>query len=300
MMDNKKNSPTASHLWQGFLPFAIYIAVNDLVQIILSFLTDKWIEQGFAFSEVLREYAGNVTLITHLIAAFLGYYAVVRLTGPGPKLMVKPKNHEIAGITGAPETTGAAGTTGDKEDRDVYLLQVLFAVLGAVSLALAVNIGFGILGALDTTNDSSFAGTMYNVSLAPGILVYGVFIPYVEEMLFRGIIFGRIREKMGPAAAVLLSAALFAIMHGSLTGAVYAFLMGCVFAVTYEYLRWIAVPCLCHAAANTVIFIITFFGAFGKLINVGRFAEFLVIAAVSPAVVLRGPEFMRYWKRRQN
>ena len=153
MMDNKKNSPTASHLWQGFLPFAIYIAVNDLVQIILSFLTDKWIEQGFAFSEVLREYAGNVTLITHLIAAFLGYYAVVRLTGPGPKLMVKPKNHEIAGITGAPETTGAAGTTGDKEDRDVYLLQVLFAVLGAVSLALAVNIGFGILGALDTTND---------------------------------------------------------------------------------------------------------------------------------------------------
>ena len=85
MMDNKKNSPTASHLWQGFLPFAIYIAVNDLVQIILSFLTDKWIEQGFAFSEVLREYAGNVTLITHLIAAFLGYYAVVRLTGPGPK-----------------------------------------------------------------------------------------------------------------------------------------------------------------------------------------------------------------------
>ncbi len=155
MMDNKKNSPTASHLWQGFLPFAIYIAVNDLVQIILSFLTDKWIEQGFAFSEVLREYAGNVTLITHLIAAFLGYYAVVRLTGPGPKLMVKPKNHEIAGITGAPETTGAAGTTGDKEDRDVYLLQVLFAVLGAVSLALAVNIGFGILGALDTTNASS-------------------------------------------------------------------------------------------------------------------------------------------------
>ncbi len=141
---------------------------------------------------------------------------------------------------------------------------------------------------------------MYNVSLAPGILVYGVFIPYVEEMLFRGIIFGRIREKMGPAAAVLLSAALFAIMHGSLTGAVYAFLMGCVFAVTYEYLRWIAVPCLCHAAANIVIFIITFFGAFGKLINVGRFAEFLVIAAVSPAVVLRGPEFMRYWKRRQN
>ena len=280
MMDNKKNSPTASHLWQGFLPFAIYIAVNDLVQIILSFLTDKWIEQGFAFSEVLREYAGNVTLITHLIAAFLGYYAVVRLTGPGPKLMVKPKNHEIAGITGAPETTGAAGTTGDKEDRDVYLLQVLFAVLGAVSLALAVNIGFGILGALDTTN--------------------GVFIPYVEEMLFRGIIFGRIREKMGPAAAVLLSAALFAIMHGSLTGAVYAFLMGCVFAVTYEYLRWIAVPCLCHAAANIVIFIITFFGAFGKLINVGSFAEFLVIAAVSHAVVLRGPEFMRYWKRRQN
>ena len=73
-----------------------------------------------------------------------------------------------------------------------------------------------------------------------------------------------------------------------------------VFAVTYEYLRWIAVPCLCHAAANIVIFIITFFGAFGKLINVGRFAEFLVIAAVSPAVVLRGPEFMRYWKRRQN
>ena len=141
---------------------------------------------------------------------------------------------------------------------------------------------------------------MYNVSLAPGILVYGVFIPYVEEMLFRGIIFGRIREKMGPAAAVLLSAALFATMHGSLTGAVYAFLMGCVFAVTYEYLRWIAVPCLCHAAANIVIFIITFFGAFGKLINVGRFAEFLVIAAVSHAVVLRGPEFMRYWKRRQS
>ena len=270
-------------LWRGFLPFAVYIAVNDLVQIILSFIVDHWTEQGFALSEVLREYSGNVTLIIQLIAAFLGYYAVVRLTGPGPRLMVKPK-------------ISADGK--EAQSFEVYLFQTVFAVMGAVSLALAVNVFFGLIGALEKTGGSSFSGTMYNVSLAAGILVYGIFIPYVEEMLFRGIIFGRVREKIGRAAAVLLSAALFAVMHGSLSGAVYAFIMGCVFSLAYEFLRWIAVPYLCHAAANIVIFIITFFGAFGKLVSMGRFTEFLAIAAASLVFVLKGPEFIRNRKRR--
>lgn len=65
------------------------------------------------------------------------------------------------------------------------------------------------------------------------ILAEAVLVPVCEEIFFRGLIFSRLKKAMPVVWALVISAALFGIVHG--TNPVwfgYAFALGCVFAFT--------------------------------------------------------------------
>ena len=84
-----------------------------------------------------------------------------------------------------------------------------------------------------------------------------------EELLFRGIIQGRLRESFGPAAGVVIAAALFAAVHvAAVTGGLSARLVSVailfppslVFGAAYELTDNLAVPALIHGAYNATLF----------------------------------------------
>ncbi len=58
--------------------------------------------------------------------------------------------------------------------------------------------------------------------------------PIVEEVVFRGLVFTRLRRAMPLWSAALLSALLFGVMHGNPLWIAYAFCLGCVLAFVYE------------------------------------------------------------------
>lgn len=64
-------------------------------------------------------------------------------------------------------------------------------------------------------------------SLILQLLCVGILAPIVEEILMRGIIFGRLRDMMRPAWAIFWGGLLFGIFHGNIVQGVYAsFLAG--------------------------------------------------------------------------
>ena len=88
-----------------------------------------------------------------------------------------------------------------------------------------------------------------------------VFAPVLEELLFRGVLYGTLRLRLGPWPATLVSAALFALAHGyGVVGFVSVFGSGVLWAIAYERTRSLLPGMLAHAASNvqaTLIVLLT-------------------------------------------
>jgi len=84
-----------------------------------------------------------------------------------------------------------------------------------------------------------------------------------EELLFRGIVQGRLRETFDPVPGVVLASALFAAVHflaltggagGRLVTVTVLFFPALVFGAVYELTDNLVVPALVHGAYNATLF----------------------------------------------
>lgn len=87
-----------------------------------------------------------------------------------------------------------------------------------------------------------------NVSLL--ILAFVFIAPITEEILFRGLIFGFIKDKLGLTAALLISSAVFGLLHPG--HHLSTFVMGLAFALLYYRTKSIAVPIVLHMVWNAL------------------------------------------------
>ena len=87
------------------------------------------------------------------------------------------------------------------------------------------------------------------------IFILGALVaPFVEEVIFRGIVYGALRKKLAPVAAAALSGAVFAAVHVQPTQFLPLFLLGAALALVYEHTGSLATSVGLHAANNAVTF----------------------------------------------
>ena len=92
-------------------------------------------------------------------------------------------------------------------------------------------------------------GTPLEVSLLS--LDYVFWVPALEELAFRGLLFFSLRKRMGVLAATLLSAATFSAVHFySLTGFLTTLFGGVVWALVFERTRSLVPGIAAHAVYN--------------------------------------------------
>ncbi|MFY4812052.1 CPBP family intramembrane glutamic endopeptidase [Haloarcula sp. AONF1] len=85
-----------------------------------------------------------------------------------------------------------------------------------------------------------------------------------EELLFRGVVQGRLRDYFGPISGVTIASVIFAGIHypalsggsvtGKLVGVCALLIPSLILGVTYEYTDNIVVPSLIHGAYNATLF----------------------------------------------
>jgi membrane protease YdiL (CAAX protease family) len=84
-----------------------------------------------------------------------------------------------------------------------------------------------------------------------GTLDTVIWTPFVEELTFRGLLYGTLRTQTGPPLAALASACIFAIAHGyGPTGFLSVLISGLLWAIAYERTRSLLPGILAHAANN--------------------------------------------------
>ena len=82
------------------------------------------------------------------------------------------------------------------------------------------------------------------------ILCMGIIAPLAEEIVFRWLIYLRLRDYMKMGTAAVISGLIFGIYHGNLVQAVYAGLLGMLFAYFLDISGCLLSSVLLHMGAN--------------------------------------------------
>lgn len=127
-------------------------------------------------------------------------------------------------------------------------------VIMGVSAAIAGNNMITMSG----LEQSSEAFVEVNEVLTAGsfglqILGVGLLVPIVEELLFRGIIYKRMKEIMSTLQAGISCALLFGVLHANIVQGIYGFCIGILMCLVYERFHSLVAPILMHVSANLVV-----------------------------------------------
>lgn len=134
---------------------------------------------------------------------------------------------------------------------------VKIAVIGIVA-CIALNMGISFL------NLQQFSGgyqqvseTIYESSRLLQVLTTVVAAPILEELIYRGLLYGRMREMVSPVPAILCSSLVFGICHGNLVQFVFACGIGILLSCVYEKYGKIATAIWMHMTVNLTSLILT-------------------------------------------
>ncbi len=146
---------------------------------------------------------------------------------------------------------------GKRLTREAWLLPVQIRSLWPVVLAgaaLAVVVGYGISyipwpAQVIEAYEESYAATNGDGGLLM-VLVSVLAAPFLEELIFRGLVFTRLCRGMPAPAAVILAATIFAAVHGTILWAAYAFVGGIAMTLVFMKYRSLCASMVMHAVFN--------------------------------------------------
>lgn len=141
--------------------------------------------------------------------------------------------------------------TGGK-DKAVY---VLFTIVLAVVLALFLNVIFVKTGISSMSSGYEETSTkQFSLSLWAGLLMYGLCTPVAEEIVYRGLVYNRLRRYFEMPVPLIVAPLLFGVAHGNMVQLLYGFMMGFVICFVYERYGSFIYPVIFHIAANTAVY----------------------------------------------
>lgn len=134
------------------------------------------------------------------------------------------------------------------------------ALLAGAFTALSLNlIAQYICTALDLTDQLQKSSSYSSqTTFGIGLILFGLTSPIMEELIFRWLMYGRIKMMVGKTFAIIISAMFFGIYHSNIIQGIYAFIMGVLLALIYEWCHSIAAPILFHIGANVFVYASSF------------------------------------------
>jgi membrane protease YdiL (CAAX protease family) len=153
-----------------------------------------------------------------------------------------------------------------------WVAMIVVAVVVTQVVMLAVTELFGS-GAADQPAENPVGEVVANNPEIFPVMILFMFLVVgpAEEILFRGVVQGRLRERLGPIPAIVTASAVFASAHvlalwGQDPVAIamtitILFVPSLGFGGIYEYTGNIVVPALLHGFHNSVVVVIVLLGA---------------------------------------
>lgn len=218
----------------------------------------------------------GLTVVAFLVSLVAGVAFIVPMFALGYELEATPV---LLGATAAGQLAFLGVGYAYARFRDVAvtvrrpsLRELGIAAVGtvvALTLAVALSIVLSVLGLVPDSVIGEAASNDPTILLGLAVLSVFVVAP-AEELLFRGAIQGRLRQRLGPVPAILGAGLLFGAMHltnyagavdSVVAGATLVGIVGCVYGAMYELTDNLAVPVAAHAAYNVVLLLVSYAAA---------------------------------------
>ena len=260
-------------LWRVIYPVGIHFCIGQIVgSVVLMWLMAHVTDAETAYSRYIVTLTGITGLLVMIPCAL--FYRKDR------------RNRIIGGLISI-----------DREKSGIPEILLLF--LTGAGFAQYVNLFVGILQSY--FNYTAYSESMERMtngkSLVILILWRGIVAPIAEEMIFRWLIYLRLRDHLGIITSGVISAGIFGIYHGNWAQGLYAFIMGMIFAYLLEMGGNLWVSIFLHAGANIWVLV---FGQYARsLLDKFGPGSIAMIYGISVAAMITGYRyFVHKGKRR--
>lgn len=230
-------------IWRVLYPPAMYLFISFIVQFpILLFLSIRNIassemvsasELENSLTQDLYQYAVLMTIIAALITLPILF---VLYRGDKKKAMIAGTYREVISVSPL-----------------LYLLIIILSVFACIGFNNLVS----LIPVQNVETYEEIEEALYGGNIIIQIIGISFIVPVLEELLFRGIVYNRLKRYMNKNMAVILSAVIFGVYHMNLLQGVYAFALGLLLVFVYEKYKNLIAPILFHMAANGFSLIMT-------------------------------------------
>lgn len=124
----------------------------------------------------------------------------------------------------------------------IFLMGLGFNVLTGVVLSALPE---SWLGSYEETSSMAFMGEYWVTFLGTAIIA-----PIVEEVIFRGLAYSRMKKGMPTVWAMILTSVLFGVAHGHPVWMLYTFVFGLLLIWVFERTRSLVAPMVLHIGYN--------------------------------------------------
>ena len=147
-----------------------------------------------------------------------------------------------------------------KPDIKILIICLIVSIITLFAISPFINMVDTLFAYFGYSPDPNPIYTIDSLGrLFVGILIMAVLPAITEELLFRGIILKGLLNKFKPWVAILISAFLFMLMHGSLQQTVYQFILGLIFGAIAYYSGSIIYAIITHFLNNALVLIVSYF-----------------------------------------
>ena len=130
------------------------------------------------------------------------------------------------------------------------LKNIFIPIAFGISISLIYNIILFYLNNLTPLTNT------FKVSAIPilvQIICSGICGPILEELVFRGIVYNKLKEFNKPMRAIILTSVIFGLFHNNIINAIYAFGVSFILIYLYEKYKNLKASIIMHIALNTTI-----------------------------------------------
>ncbi len=247
-------------LYIMFLPLLVYVLVSDMFRLFASVFVAHYSFNGDAIAVI------NCVLFLMTCVIIWFFFGRTDLAQERFAYTVRNAN-EYRGVGFLAEAY--EWRVADKRKfylKKRYVRRILckfFIVLLGTGASVGFNFLFSLINFTRVSADfQTVSERQMSAGLIMGLILYGIISPLAEEMIFRGVVFTRMKRYMPVTLAAIISSALFGIYHGNVVQAVYAFLAGCLFSCIYHKRGSFVEVVMLHGIMNIAGFLLAHYNLF--------------------------------------
>lgn len=137
-----------------------------------------------------------------------------------------------------------------KKKNNFKISDVFIPILLGITISLTYNITLFSINRLVYFTDKFELSTL---PIIVQIICSGICGPIIEEYIFRGIIYNKLKEFNKPTLSAILCSFIFGLFHSNIIDAIYAFIVSFVLIYLYEKYKTLKAPIIMHMSLNITI-----------------------------------------------